>query len=147
MQNYHWMAMNFPLNSFKHEHNSSAPFDQHCEETIKHTRTDREDSIDWSYYRCHWSSGWNKTDKTPVVCVEWRRDSRKWQFSFRDEQKLMWSSVNPLNWKVSTVELQRNWPGRVRTLPDTPLATSPRRSSRCWWWCRQGQRKSHHPPL
>lgn len=41
----------------------------------------------------------------------------------------------------------RNWLGRGRRRPCTRLATTPHRSSRYWWWCHQGQRRSRHPRL
>lgn len=44
-------------------------------------------------------------------------------------------------------ELQRNWRGRDRTPLCKRHATSPHRSSQCWWWCHRGQRRSHLPQL
>lgn len=48
---------------------------------------------------------------------------------------------------VIIVAPPRSWPGKGRRRLCTRLATNPRRSSRCWWWCHRGRRISRRRRL
>lgn len=84
--------------------------------------------------------------------MRWREEKREKQRELEVVSFSFWTWTGrrvmlAWGWWFIIAEPPRNWPGKGRRRLCTLLATSPHQSSRCWWWCRRGQKRSRHRQL